>query len=1029
MDITKAEHIALDDALVAPANRLKIGKCNLRLSSDLMSKEVTLQVVYDALKLTPFYQAFQASADVPEIYIEMLQICPIIHNQKFDEPPFEQEILTFLISLGHNGEIRKITNVNVNKLHKPWRSFIAVINKYLSGKSSYDSLHLSQAQSFGFTYQVENKNTKKGNVMYYPRFTKLIVNFFMSKDPSIPWRNKINWHYARDDPMFTTINVISRHEDTQLYGAILPKELTNEDIRNSESYKEYYAIASGEVPPKTKASVHKKKADSDTTPKKKPPTDPKDKRVKQTGKMTGSGKQKQPATGLETLSEITLTKTEQLKIATKRSQIQTLNSQASGSGDGVDILSKVPDEQVHEKTGTDEGAGDKPEVPDVPEHHSNSEEESWTFSDGDDDANKDSDAHDDNDATESDDDGDNITHPKLSTFSTDDQEEKNDKEEQEEDDEDEEEISDQLVCTPSDYQPTDESEKQKDDDRVKDGEEDKEGDETNVNLEGGDVDMTEADTTKNTEDAHVTLTAATPVVQQQSSSVSNLVSMFISPTTDEGIESIMTPHTELTTLVNVPIFVATETPATTTIIPPPLFPVTQSSQQTPVTTTTTTNPSTTPLLIPNFASVFGFNQRVTALESDLSKLKQSNPFAEAISSIPGIVNEYLGSKMKEAVDVAIQLKSNKLREEAQAENQEFLNSLDSNMQKLIKDQVKTQTLKIKSKVEKYVTESLGAEVLIRSTNQPQTSYGIASSLSELELKRILMDKMEENKSIDRSDVQKNLYNALVEAYNTDKDLFSSYGDVLIIPRTRDDKDKDEEPFAGSNRGTKRWRSGKEAESSKEPTRKESRTTSSSKGASRSQSTDLNETTHLEFITGDDDVIPAREVQDERQWHPPTSPTPDREWHLTKTVSDLPPQHWITDLAQAAGKQSSFDEFMATPIDFSAFMINRLKIDHLTHELLTSPTYDLIKGTCKSVAKLDYHLVFKATNEQLDWNNPEGTPYPHNLSKPLPLIPNAQGRLVIPFDHFINNDLEYLKGGSSSQKYTTSITKTKAADYG
>ncbi|GJU83533.1 retrovirus-related pol polyprotein from transposon TNT 1-94 [Tanacetum coccineum] len=36
---------------------------------------------------------------------------------------------------------------------------------------------------------------------------------------------------------------------------------------------------------------------------------------------------------------------------------------------------------------------------------------------------------------------------------------------------------------------------------------------------------------------------------------------------------------------------------------------------------------------------------------------------------------------------------------------------------------------------------------------------------------------------------------------------------------------------------------------------------------------------------------------------------------------------------------------------------------------------------------------------------------------------------IPLDHFINKDLEYLKGGSSSKKYTTSITKTKAADYG
>ncbi|GJR19627.1 retrovirus-related pol polyprotein from transposon TNT 1-94 [Tanacetum coccineum] len=628
MDITKAEQIALDDALVVPANRLKIGKCNLRLSSDLTSKEATLQVVYDVLKLTPFYKAFQASADVLEIYMqefwatasvhnrsirfkmnnkkhivnleyfrEMLQICPVIRNQKFEEPPFEQEILTFLVSLGHSGEIRKITDVNVNKLHQPWRSFVAVINKCLSGKSSYDSLRLSQAQIIwgmyhkknvdyafllweDFTYQVENKNTKKGNVMYYLRFTKLIVNFFMSKDPSIPRRNKINWHYARDDPMFTTINVISRHEDTQLYGAILPKELTNENIRNSESYKEYYDIASGEVPPKTKASVHKKKADYDTTSKEKPPTDYKDKRVKQTGKMTGSGKQKQPTIG-----------------------------------DGVDILLKVPDEQVNEKTGADEGAGDKKEVPNVPEHNSNSEEESWTFSDGDDDnedddANNDSDAHDDDDdATESDDDGDNITHLKLSTFLTDDQEEQDDEEEQEEYEEDEEEISDQVVRTPLDYQTTDESEKQKDDDRVKDGEEDKEGDMTNANMEGGDVDMTDADTTKDTKDAYVTLTAATPVVQQQSSSVSDLVSKFISPTTNKGIDSFLTPHTESTTLVNVPISVATETPATTTTIPPPLFPVNQSSQQTPVTTTTTTNPSITLLPIPNFASVFGFNQR------------------------------------------------------------------------------------------------------------------------------------------------------------------------------------------------------------------------------------------------------------------------------------------------------------------------------------------------------------------------------------------------------------------------------------
>ncbi|GJV34658.1 retrovirus-related pol polyprotein from transposon TNT 1-94 [Tanacetum coccineum] len=125
--LSSTSWIALDDALVAPANRLKIGKCNLRLSLDVTSKEATLQVVYDMLKLTPFYKAFQVSADVPEIYMQ--------DNKKFEEPPLEKEILAFLASLGHSGEIRKITDVNVNKLHQPWRSFAAIINKCLSGKT------------------------------------------------------------------------------------------------------------------------------------------------------------------------------------------------------------------------------------------------------------------------------------------------------------------------------------------------------------------------------------------------------------------------------------------------------------------------------------------------------------------------------------------------------------------------------------------------------------------------------------------------------------------------------------------------------------------------------------------------------------------------------------------------------------------------------------------------------------------------------------------------------------------------------
>nr|GEV64082.1 hypothetical protein [Tanacetum cinerariifolium] len=119
------------------------------------------------------------------------------------------------------------------------------------------------------------------------------------------------------------------------------------------------------------------------------------------------------------------------------------------------------------------------------------------------------------------------------------------------------------------------------------------------------------------------------------------------------------------------------------------------------------------------------------------------------------------------------------------------------------------------------------------------------------------------------------------------------------------------------------------------------------------------------------------------------------------------------------------------MDLSNFLINQLKVDTLTLERLAGPTYDLMKGSCKSLVELKFFLdeVYKDTTDQLDWFNPEGQQYPHNLLKPLPLIPNNQVYRVKPFDHFINNDLDYLRGGASSRKYTTFVTKTKAADYG
>nr|GEY07289.1 hypothetical protein [Tanacetum cinerariifolium] len=71
--------------------------------------------------------------------------------------------------------------------------------------------------------------------------------------------------------------------------------------------------------------------------------------------------------------------------------------------------------------------------------------------------------------------------------------------------------------------------------------------------------------------------------------------------------------------------------------------------------------------------------------------------------------------------------------------------------------------------------------------------------------------------------------------------------------------------------------------------------------------------------------------------------------------------------------------------------------------------------------------YKAVTDKLDWTNPEGHEYPFDLSKPLPLIKD-QCHQVVPANYFFNNDLEYLKGRSLRSKYTTSTTKTKAANY-
>ncbi|GKC47886.1 hypothetical protein Tco_1065608 [Tanacetum coccineum] len=327
------------------------------------------------------------------------------------------------------------------------------------------------------------------------------------------------WHTARDDTMFTIMRCISRHEKTQVYGVILPQHLANQAMLESNAYKTYYAYATGKKTPKLKYVL--KKVDSDTSPKKKPAQATKGFILKTLAKVVKSDKKKKPNTvpktkGLIILSEVALSEAEQMKLATKRSKTHFHISHASGSGDGVDTQSKVPDEQQLKVTGINEGACVRPEVPDVPKYDSESEEESWTFSQGDDD----DDADDDEDTQE----------------------------EEEEKADDEEVSSDQKVSTPPDHELTKEEENQEGDDNVKKGEQEEEEEEElykdlNLNMERRDAEMTNALANQDTEDTHVTLTVVPPPVLQKSPSASsNLVSKFINPSPITGIDSILNQH-------------------------------------------------------------------------------------------------------------------------------------------------------------------------------------------------------------------------------------------------------------------------------------------------------------------------------------------------------------------------------------------------------------------------------------------------------------------------------------------------------
>nr|GEV45987.1 hypothetical protein [Tanacetum cinerariifolium] len=372
--------------------------------------------------------------------------------------------------------------------------------------------------------------------------------------------------------------------------------------------------------------------------------------------------------GTNLLSEAALLEDSQMKKVLKQSKKETHSRQASGSGDGV---------------------GSQPMI--------NLRVKRVLGESGDDDSNDD-DNNDDSNNDDSDDDGNNDASDDEGAKSYDDQND-NDKEE---------EYKDEFVHTPSSYESTDDENKHVDEeeyDRLNEGfyndmsvklnnlEHEEEGKGEVEKTDVGHDDVTQETTYDQVEDdVHVTLitvydTQKTKVPLQSSSVSSDFATQFLNldnvSTADTKINSIMNidvrheePSIQTPSLLTILVSVIPKTLiVAATIIPPPIPPFTplpQLSIPTSIPTPTPTTEATTSFpAIPDFSSLFRFNQRVSVLEKELSQLKQvdhSKQLFEAMKSqVPAVVEAHRGTRLRVFIQKAFQLYTAKFKKKAQAE--------------------------------------------------------------------------------------------------------------------------------------------------------------------------------------------------------------------------------------------------------------------------------------------------------------------------------------------------------------------------
>ncbi|GJZ75458.1 hypothetical protein Tco_0639923 [Tanacetum coccineum] len=245
----------------------------------------------------------------------------------------------------------------------------------------------------------------------------------------------------------------------------------------------------------------------------------------------------------------------------------------------------------------------------------------------------------------------------------------------------------------------------------------------------------------------------------------------------------------------------------------------------------------------------------------LFELKQADQSAQLLTTIKSqilaMVDAHLGTRVEDSIQKALQSYTVEFKKEAQTEKKRYIDLIEKSVelrycaQCLIienEDFVKEiavclyiRSMSSTSWIVQDIRHKLGRfnffikfvilyflhhiivliiplrVNVIRKTN-PRWAKRLSTSVKDIindEVKTQLpqiLPKIEKSQSNLTANEHKELYKALVNSYNIDKDLFLVYGKAVSLKRGREDKDKDKDPPAGSDQGMKRWKTSKDVES-------------------------------------------------------------------------------------------------------------------------------------------------------------------------------------------------------------------------